>query len=1709
MLALNPAFAGAGVGSFTTWLYSGTDTGSVFQQYCYTNGALCVITDRADRVAEPAQLVQRRPETTNTYSLVRRPQGQDLVKWIVDVKTDATIGALPSALLEDIGMPAATYTGETVTLVGAGVGEFSHWDKYLLLIPCFEWVAYDLVYDLNDGSRDTHRDFPSEHLAPDAVTLAPCTRTRTGYDFTGWSRGPDGPAEFAVGETVTGIDLGVVTNGPFSLYAVWQKRNMVLDLDPCGGTVSPASVTARIDEPLSLPTPVREHYDFLGWYTQSAGGRLVEDGAPVTRDDLETLFAQWRLQSHVVCAGTATPRYGSVWPNGDQTLDYGSRVTLDAVPQAGYVFVGWDDGVMTASRTVTVASNAVYWARFAPATYAVDFVYRTAAGDIATNRQTVASGGSARPPANDLCQNWTGHPFLRWNGTYRNVTADTVVTAEYGSTASRIYFHPNGGTGSMSAQDFAPGEASALRKNAFVRDGATFLGWADAPTAATNEVAFADGAVVSAPAPGGFRTLYAVWSVPPPPLPDPESVTLPSDVWQALSYPKERAQTGETLDPLTATVVGPGTLAFAWTAEGEGLSPEATACTLATNGVTVAELVTEDGIWLTNAVTVVTDDRAAETTFVWQRTGAEAPGVRLAEVTWTPAPEEPEDPGYAEPVPLALASEGWTNEEGTSAWTENFILKPLTTLTAQVAGWGRLTFDWASPVIAGLGGKTCTFAVAGQEVRSLMPGHETVVIPIDGTEGTTLAWKRVSDASPVTVSNVQWEAKLPPPEPEPVEPQPVTLSTDGWLALESDAVRCEEGEAKDVLPGEVEGPGTLTFRWMADADEAADASGVCAFLTNGVEAVDRLQADGAWRSVTVTVDASSNEAKTSLAWQRLGEVCPRVSVADVVWQSVPPPDPIPVCALYHVEEDLTYDGREKTGVVAIAGCTLSAQRATAAGDYKAVATLNEGAVWWDGGTEATRTVDWTIARGVYDMSGVLFDSATVVADGTPKSLAVTGALPAGVTVSYEGNGETACGSYSVIASFAGDADNYEAIQSLEATLSIVSPFGETGACEPGTSELEPGALSFFDVVAKYDGQPHGPDAEALAAAFAAYARPPLTVDYASERTAAAEAWQAEPIGLRDVGTTTVWYRVATESFGDFVHAVRVTVTPRDLASVTVEPIPDQTWAGEPLRPVPVVRDGEPSLVTEKDYAISYADNAGVGLATVILTGCGNYVGTKSATFVIAPAKEEPGDDDDDNDDDDDGDFVDARQLEPFAVPLTDLGVPAPGPKATVKAEGLPNGLKLAKVSGVWMVSGTPKETLDGVTRCAYVRVTENKVPSLYVLGLRVLPADAAWTDSVGVPVERELDGVTAASGLPSGVRFKAGVCAGTPTKPGVFTVTLTKTDKTKEKAFWTIEPAVTPTCAVGIDTSLPQEAARTVVRQGVAYAWPIEATAGASVTASGLPAGLKLAKTPVKENGKVVRYEYALTGAPTKDGEFVTTFKTKLGAVTTVTTEAFSVRPLPVWAVGTFNGGGADGQVTLTVSKVGKLSGKAQADGLTWTLAAAAFAAYDAERDAYDADLVAKSGKLVRTVAVTFTADEVGGLAVADAFEVRQNNWKTEPWKTLAKAFAAAEAVAYAPFGRPDDTVSLKVATSGTVTLKGSFVIGENPRTGAPVRYAVSRSAVLCPVGQPDAAGAFPADVLVSFPPKKDKLPDGYVACVRLHWTGSRFLFLEADEGKP
>ena len=71
------------------------------------------------------------------------------------------------------------------------------------------------------------------------------------------------------------------------------------------------------------------------------------------------------------------------------------------------------------------------------------------------------------------------------------------------------------------------------------------------------------------------------------------------------------------------------------------------------------------------------------------------------------------------------------------------------------------------------------------------------------------------------------------------------------------------------------------------------------------------------------------------------------------------------------------------------------------------------------------------------ITGISFEDASFVYDGTAKSIYIKGELPEGVTVSYEGNGKTEVGSYTVKATFS-VTEEYEALAELEATLTITA-----------------------------------------------------------------------------------------------------------------------------------------------------------------------------------------------------------------------------------------------------------------------------------------------------------------------------------------------------------------------------------------------------------------------------------------------------------------------------------------------------------------------------------------------------------------------------------------------------------------------------------------------------------------------------------------------
>ncbi len=72
----------------------------------------------------------------------------------------------------------------------------------------------------------------------------------------------------------------------------------------------------------------------------------------------------------------------------------------------------------------------------------------------------------------------------------------------------------------------------------------------------------------------------------------------------------------------------------------------------------------------------------------------------------------------------------------------------------------------------------------------------------------------------------------------------------------------------------------------------------------------------------------------------------------------------------------------------------------------------------------------------------------------------------------------------------------------------------------------------------------------------------------------------------------------------------------DISFATVSGIDQQSYTGSPIEPKPVVSYQGAQLVEGTDYTLSYSDNVEPGVATVTITGIGDYMGTRTATFSI-------------------------------------------------------------------------------------------------------------------------------------------------------------------------------------------------------------------------------------------------------------------------------------------------------------------------------------------------------------------------------------------------------------------------------------------------------------------------------------------------------------
>lgn len=143
----------------------------------------------------------------------------------------------------------------------------------------------------------------------------------TGYDFLGYYTAETEGEAFtdAEGKMLAGKTL----TENITLYARWEKAQVVLTYNAEPGTVSPASKTLEYGTTgATLDIPTRAGYRFLGWYTSSTEGTLFADAegkmaSGVTATDSMTIYARWEKIEEQQPGGEENPG-GSTTPGGEE-----------------------------------------------------------------------------------------------------------------------------------------------------------------------------------------------------------------------------------------------------------------------------------------------------------------------------------------------------------------------------------------------------------------------------------------------------------------------------------------------------------------------------------------------------------------------------------------------------------------------------------------------------------------------------------------------------------------------------------------------------------------------------------------------------------------------------------------------------------------------------------------------------------------------------------------------------------------------------------------------------------------------------------------------------------------------------------------------------------------------------------------------------------------------------------------------------------------------------------------------------------------------------------------------------------------------------------------------------------------------------------------------------------------------------------------------
>ena len=301
------------------------------------------------------------------------------------------------------------------------------------------------------------------------------TPVRTGYIFLGWTgEGITEPQET--------IEIPQGSTGDRTYTANWQVIEYTITLLDMDGAGTSEALVYTVEQPVTLPTPTREGYAFLGWTVNSDMAPQLTVVLPQGSIGNRTYTANWELTEYNI---TMDLNGGS----GQEKVVYtitDEDFELPTPTRNGYEFVGWTgEGITMPQTSVKIpkgsTGNKAYTANWQVIKYTIITLLEGGnAGSSGAYAYTVEETFTLPTPTRK------GYTFFGWTG--EGITKPQPnVTIPKGSTGDKTYIENweltgyyitmdlNGGSGKEKVIYTITDEEFELPTP--TRNGYEFVGW--------------------------------------------------------------------------------------------------------------------------------------------------------------------------------------------------------------------------------------------------------------------------------------------------------------------------------------------------------------------------------------------------------------------------------------------------------------------------------------------------------------------------------------------------------------------------------------------------------------------------------------------------------------------------------------------------------------------------------------------------------------------------------------------------------------------------------------------------------------------------------------------------------------------------------------------------------------------------------------------------------------------------------------------------------------------------------------------------------------------------------------------------------------------------------------------------------------------------------------------------------------------------------